>query len=195
MVRGRCSMMHWNYLALSLCLLVPHFQNVCSPLTFTLSPVTSIWKSSWLFSVFAVWWWRIWESYQAYGRFVSKEWDSRKPSYLYIDKHMSAECHITIVRFHRHCQSRLLHVPDRLYLTNWRKIDSNFAFWSIKYFWKFHSPFCLLIMLLCIFLGSLLIILAILMLSISTLRRLYKLFFLAFALLEDKQQFMYRGVW
>jgi len=31
--------MHWNCLALSLWLLAPYFQNICSPLTFTHSPL------------------------------------------------------------------------------------------------------------------------------------------------------------
>jgi len=35
-------MMHWKCLALSLWLLGPHFQNICSPLTFTHGPNTTL---------------------------------------------------------------------------------------------------------------------------------------------------------
>jgi len=68
-------MMHWNRLAHSLWLLAPHFQNICSPLTFSLSPIATLWKSSCWPSVFPFSWWQIWESFQAYGRFESKEWE------------------------------------------------------------------------------------------------------------------------
>jgi len=46
-------MMHWKHLAPSLWLLALHFYNIYSLLTFTHGPITTLWKSLWLSTVFA----------------------------------------------------------------------------------------------------------------------------------------------
>ena len=119
-------MMHWNYLALSLWLLAPHFQNICSPLIFTHGPITTLWRSSWLSSVFAFQWWRMWESCQAYGRFESKEWELREPLYMHtfsntwvMSRHNYSEVLLTLL-------ASLASYVEWLYLTiwgNWFKFD------------------------------------------------------------------------
>ena len=81
----------------SLQLLAPHFQNTCSPLTFTHGLITTLWKSLWLSSVFVY----------CYGEFESLvklmadlSLRNENCENLHYYKHVSDESHITIVRFY-----------------------------------------------------------------------------------------------
>ena len=91
--------MHWKHLALSLWLLAPHFQNICSPLTFTHYDCLVCLH----FSDGEL------ESLNKLMVDLSL-WNENERIFIYFFKHMCDECHMTIMRFHQHYWLHLFHM-------------------------------------------------------------------------------------